>query len=137
MRHYWLPKAPSASHRSPVTELTYPAFPRRALGAFGAVLVALCGVAIAVNRSGPDVPGCAAAAARVMTARNYSVPAMTRLGPGRVAGCGGLTTGQYAQAVADAYVIDYGRRLPHAPVSGNVPPASFRALSAQTASRKR
>lgn len=120
-----------------MTELTYPAFPRRPLAALGAALVALSAVAVVVNRNGPDVPRCTAAAARVMTTRNYSIAAMARLGPGRVPDCHGLTSGQYAQAVAGAYGIDYGRTLPHAPISGNVPPASFRALSALTESRER
>jgi hypothetical protein len=117
-----------------VSDLTYPRFPRRALAALGAVLTALCAVAIVVNKSGPDVRGCAAAAERVMAARNFSVDAMTRIGPGRVAACRGLSAGEYRQAVADAYGIEYERRLPDTPVSRDIPPPSFRALSARSAS---
>jgi hypothetical protein len=120
-----------------VTELTYPAFPKRALVAAGAALVVLCAVAVVVNRSGPDVRACTGAAARMMSARNYSVAAMTRLGPGRVPACRGLSAGQYARAVGDAYAADYARTLPRAPASAEGPSPSFRALSAQTASRKR
>jgi hypothetical protein len=120
-----------------VTDLTYPSFPRRALVAIGAALVALCAVAIVVNRSGPDARTCAAAAEHVMAARNYSIDAMTRIGPGPVPDCHGLTAGQYGQAVADAYLIEYGRRLPSTSISGDAPPASFRALSAQAAFQHR
>ncbi len=67
-----------------MTDLTYPSFPRRTLVAIGVALVALSAVAIVVNRSGPDARGCAAAAAHVMAARNYSIDAMTRIGPDRV-----------------------------------------------------
>jgi hypothetical protein len=116
-----------------VTELTYPSFPRRALAAFGAVLAALSAVAIVVNKSGPDVRGCAAAAERVMAARNYSVGAMRRIGPGRVPACRGLSAGEYGQAVAYAYVIEY-RGLPDTSISRDMPPPWFRALSAQSAS---
>jgi hypothetical protein len=116
-----------------VTE-AFPSFPWRAFIALGAVLAALCGVAIVVNESGPDVHGCAATAARVMAAHDYSADVMARLGPGRVPGCRGLSADEYGQAVADAYVIEYGRRLPDVPVSRGVPPPSFRALSARSAS---
>lgn len=117
-----------------MTELTYPSIPRRVIAALGAALAALCAAAIVVNLSGPDVRGCAAAAGRVMAARNYSIDAMRRIGPGRLPACRGLTAGEYRQAVADAYVIEYGRRLPSVPLSRDMPPPSFRALSAQTAS---
>jgi hypothetical protein len=120
--------------RASVTELTYPNFPRRALAVLGAVLAALSAVAIVVNKSGPDVRGCAAAAERVMAARNYSVAAMARIEPGRVPACRGLSAAEYRQAVADAYGIEYGRRLPDVPVSRDFPPPSFRALSARSAS---
>lgn len=113
---------------------TFPEFPWRGFAALGVVLATLCGVAIVVNESGPDVHGCAAAAARVMAAHDYSADAMARLGPGRVPGCRGLSAGQYGQAVADAYVIEFGWRLPDVPVSRGVPPPSFRALSARSAS---
>jgi len=112
----------------------FPSFPWRAFAALGAVLAALCCAAIVVNESGPDVHGCAGAAARVMAAHDYSADAMARLGPGRVAGCRGLSAGEYGRAVADAYVIVYGRRLPDVPVSRGIPPPSFRALSARSAS---
>ncbi|MGN6794710.1 MAG: hypothetical protein ACTHJW_20180, partial [Streptosporangiaceae bacterium] len=82
-----------------MTELTYPAFPRKALLVLGAALLALCAFAVVVNQSGPDARGCAVAAARVMTARNSSVAAMKRIGPERVPDCRGLTTSQFGQAV--------------------------------------
>ncbi len=116
-----------------MTELTYPAFPRKALVAIGAALVALCAVALVINGSGPDERGCAIAAERVMAARNYSVFTMSRMGPDRLPACRGLTAGQYGQAVADGYRLEYGGRLPSASIARNVPPPSFRALSAQTA----
>jgi sugar phosphate isomerase/epimerase len=120
-----------------VTELTYPAFPRKALAALGAALVALCAIAMVVNRSGPDERGCAVAAAHVMTARNYSIAAMKRIGADRVPHCRGLTAGQFGQAVASAYAIEFGRRLPDASNSRDMPPASFRARSARAASLAR
>jgi hypothetical protein len=120
-----------------VTELTYPAFPRKALVALGAALVALCAVAMVVNRSGPDERGCAVAAAHVMTARNYSIAAMKRIGADRVANCRGLTGGQFGRAVASAYAIEFSRRLPDASNSRDMPPASFRARSARAASLAR
>jgi hypothetical protein len=120
-----------------VTDLTYPSFPRKALVAVGAALFALCAVAIVVNRSGPDMRKCAAAVEHVMAARNYSIDAMTRIGPSRVPACHGLTDGQYGQAVADAYLIEYGRRLPSTSISRDIPPASFRARSALAASQRR
>ena len=120
-----------------MTDLTYPSFPRKALVAVAAALFALCAVAIVVNRSGPDVRMCAAAAEHVMAARNYSIDEMTRIGPSRLPACHGLTAGQYGDAVADAYLIEYGRRLPSTSISRDIPPASFRARSALAASQRR
>ena len=103
--------------------------------ALGAALAALCAFAIVVNQSGPDVRGCAVAAARVMTARNYSIAALKRLGAERVPNCRGLTAAQFGRAVESAYQIEFGLRLPDVSNSRDVPPASFRAKSAQTASQ--
>jgi hypothetical protein len=116
-----------------VTELNYPAFPRKAILAIGAALVPLCAVGVVVNQSGPDARGCAVAIARVMTARNYSIAAMKRQGPGQVPRCGGLTAAQFSSAVERAYQIEFGGQLPDAANSRDVPPASFRAKSAQAA----
>jgi hypothetical protein len=116
-----------------VTELTYPAFPRKALLALGAALVALCGVAVAVNQSGPDARGCAVAAARLMTARNYSITAMNRIGAERVPACRRLTAAEFATAVGRAYQIEFGRRLPSTSNSRDSELASFRSKSAQSA----
>jgi len=115
-----------------VTELTYPAFPRKALLALGAAVLALSAVAVVVNRSGPDANGCAVAVARVMTARNYSIAAMKRIGAERVPDCRGLTQGEFGDAVGRAYQIEFGKRL--LGVSNSRDFASFRAKSAQAAS---
>ena len=119
-----------------MTDLTYPVFPRRALVAIGAALFALCVVAIVINRSGPDMRKCAAAAEHVMAARNYSIDAMTRIGSNRVPACHGLTAGQYGEAVANAYLIEYGAAADTS-ISRDIPPASFRARSALAASQRR
>jgi hypothetical protein len=116
-----------------VTELSYPAFPRKALLALGAAVITLCGVAVAVNQSGPDVRGCVVAAARVMTARTYSIAAMNRVGSERIPACRGLTADQFATAVERAYRIEFGQRLPDTSNSGNIPLVAFRAKSAQAA----
>jgi len=120
-----------------VTELSYPAFPRKALVALGAALAALCGAAVVVNQSGPDPRACAVGAAHVMTARNYSIAEMKRQGTEHVPHCRGLTAAQFGSAVEHAYQIEFARRLPHASSSRNMPPASFRAKSAQAAASRR
>lgn len=120
-----------------MTELSYPAFPRRAFLAAGTVLVALIAVAIAVNQSGPSVGACAAAAERVMVAQSYSVDMMQMAGPASVPACRGLTGDQYTAALLDAYWIEYGRLLPRAPVRYAMPPPSYKARSAGAESRSR
>ena len=120
-----------------MTELTYPAFPRKALVAFGAAIAALGAVAVVVNQSGPDARACAVGAARVMTARNYSIAAMKRQGAEHVPHCQGLTAAEFGSAVQHAYQIEFGRRLPDVSSSRNMPPASFRAKSAQAAALRR
>ena len=120
-----------------MTELTYPAFPRKALVALGAALATLGAVAVVINQSGPDARACSVAAAHVMTARNYSVAAMKRQGSEHVPHCRGLSAAQFGSAVERAYRIEFARRLPDASISRDIPPASFRAKSAQAAALKR
>jgi hypothetical protein len=116
-----------------VTELNYPAFPRKALVTLGAAVAALGAVAVVVNHSGPDARACGVAAAHVMTARNYSVAAMKRQGAEHVPHCRGLTAAEFGSAVEHAYQIEFGRRLPGGSISRDMPLASFRAKSAQAA----
>lgn len=118
-----------------LTDLTYPAFPKRAFLAAGAVLLALMAVAVMVNKSTPTVHGCAVAAERVMAARNYSARQMGLLGPGSVRACRGLTVGQFDQALLDTYQIEYGRHLPKASITYAEPPPAFKTISAQAKSR--
>ena len=113
-----------------MTELRYPAFPRRAFLAAGTALLALMAAAIIVNRSAPTVGGCARAAERVMASRNLSVTAMRRAGQGSVSACRGLSGAQYGQALLDTYRIEFGRRLPRVPVRYAIPPPSYKARSA-------
>jgi hypothetical protein len=120
-----------------VTELTYPTFPRKALFALGAALATLGVVAVVINHSGPDARACSVAAAHVMTARNYSIAAMKKQGPEHLPVCRGLTAAQFGSAVDHAYQIEFGRRLPDASISRDMPPASFRAKSAQAAALRR
>ena len=120
-----------------MSELSYPSFPRGALLVAGAVLLALCAGAIVVNAragagAGPSLRGCAVAAERVMVARNYSVDLMELTGPGAVPACHGLTARQFARALSRTYQIEYGGRMPATPVSDNVPPPAFKALSARS-----
>jgi len=122
---------------TPGTELTYPSFPKRTLVTIAIAVIAFAGVAIALNRSGPDMHGCAAAAARVMAARNYSLAGLQAQGPGRIDACHGLSASQFGQAIADAYQIEYGDRLPNVSITTDLPPPSYRASSAQQAARAR
>ena len=124
----------------PVTDMTcpaYPSFPRRALLTIGAALAALATAAIVVNQSGPSVRDCAVAAERVMATRNYSAAMMETMGLGAVRACDRLTAAQFRQAIGDAYQIEFGSRLAHVSIIGDVPPPTFRALSAQSELRSR
>jgi len=118
-----------------MTDLRYPAFPKRAFLAAGTTLLALMAVAVIVNRGGPSVGACAHAAERVMVARDYSVETMELPGARSVQACRGLSHAQYVQALLDTYQIEYGRLLPRAPISHAVPPPSYKARSAGTESR--
>ncbi len=118
-----------------MTDLRYPAFPRRAFLAVGTALIALMAVAIIVNRSGPSVGACAHAAERVMVAREYSVETMELTGQGSVPACRGLSAAQYVQALLDTYQIEYGRLLPGSSVNYAIPPPSYKARSAGSESR--
>jgi hypothetical protein len=51
--------------------------------------------------------------------------------------CRGLTAAEFGSAVQHAYQIEFGRRLPDVSSSRNMPPASFRAKSAQAAALRR
>jgi len=120
-----------------MTELRYPAFPKRAFLAAGTALLALMAVAIVENRSGPSVRACAYAAERVMVARNYSVTMMELAGRESVPACRGLSDATYVQALLDTYRIEYGRLLPRASINYAVPPPSYKARSAAGESRSR
>jgi hypothetical protein len=120
-----------------MTELRYPAFPKRALLAVGTALLALMAVAFIVNRSGPSVPACARAAERVMVARQYSLSMMELAGRGSVPACRRLSDAQYVQALLDTYQIEYGRLLAKVPNNYAVPPPSYKARSALSESRSR
>jgi hypothetical protein len=113
-----------------MSELSYPAFPRRAFLAAGTVLLALIATAIVINKSGPSVRACAVAAARVMERRHDTVAMMELAGPRSVPACRDLTAARYAQALADTYRIEYGRLLPRAPLSYDMPPPAYKARSA-------
>jgi len=120
-----------------MTELTYPSFPRRVFAVGGAVVLAAIVAAIVGNESGPTVPGCASAARLVMARHDYSPDLMRLDGPGSVPACRGLTAGQFTDAVVIAYQAEYGRFLPRVPITHNLPPASYKALSAQDEARSR
>ena len=120
-----------------MTELSYPAFPRRLFLAAGAVVLALMAAAVVVNKSGPSVRACAHAAERVMAKRNYSVVMMELAGPRSVPACRGLSADQYSQALRDTYRIEYGGLLARSPASYAVPPPSYKAASAISEFRSR
>jgi hypothetical protein len=115
-----------------MTDLSYPAFPRRLFLAAGLVVLGLMAAAVVVNGSGPSVRACAHAAARVMASRNYSVAMMELAGAGSVPTCRGLSADQYGQALLDTYRIQYGRLLARSPVSYDVPPPAYKAASANS-----
>lgn len=116
-----------------MSELSYPSFPLRAFVVMGALLAVFLAAAIVVNFSGgPRLRDCAVAAERVMVARGDSVDMMELAGPGAVRACHGLTTRQYAQALQRTYRIEYGGRLPKQPLSHDVPPSAYKALSAHS-----
>jgi hypothetical protein len=127
------PAEPSAA------ELSYPRFPSRLFVLAGALVAVLIATAFALqdNRSRPHVHACAVAAERVMVTRNYSAEVMGLIGPDPIAACHGLSSGQYAQALADTYRIEYGRFLSRVPLSHEVPPPAFKSLSAQSAAKSR
>ena len=126
-----------ADANAATTELSYPAFPKRALVAGGIALLVLMAVAFVVNRSGPSVARCARAAEHVMVARQYSVATMELAGQGSVPACRGLSDGQYVQALLDTYQIEYGKVLAKVPANYAVPPPAYRARSALSESRSR
>lgn len=122
-----------------MSELSYPSFPRRAFLAAGAALLAFVAAVVLVNASadagagtGPGLRACAVAAERVMVAENYSVAIMELTGPDSVRACHGLTERQFARALSRTYEIEYGGRLPKQPVSFNMPPPTFKALSSRS-----
>jgi hypothetical protein len=120
-----------------LTELSYPAFPRRMFVAAGVVVLALMAAAVVVNRSGPNVRACARAAEHVMADQNYSVAMMELIGKGSVPACRGLSADQYSRALLDTYRIEYGGLLAKSPVNYAVPPPSVKAASANSESRSR
>ena len=120
-----------------MTELTYPSFPKRAFAVAGAVVLVLIAAAIVANETGPSVQGCARAARHVMVRRDYSPDDMQLNGPGSVPACRGLTAGQFQAAVVIAYQAEYGRFRPRMSLTHNLPPPSYKALSAQDEARSR
>ncbi len=101
-----------------MTELTYPSFPKRAFAVAGAVVLVR-------------------AARHVMVRRDYSPDDMQLNGPGSVPACRGLTAGQFQAAVVIAYQAEYGRFRPRMSLTHNLPPPSYKALSAQDEARSR
>jgi hypothetical protein len=118
-----------------MTDLRYPAFPKRAFLAAGTALLALMAVALIVNRGGSSVGACAQTAERIMVARDYSVEMMELTGQRSVPACRGLSDAQYVQALLDTYKIEYGGLLPESSINYAVPPPSYKARSAGTESR--
>lgn len=107
-------------------ELTYPEFPRRVFLLGGLVVLALIAAAVVVNLRGPSVAHCTAAARR-------QVAATGRISPARLRACDGLSTAQVTAALSTAYRAEYGRYLRGTPMTGDLPPASYRAASARAA----
>jgi len=115
-----------------MTDLSYPGFPVRPLLGVGLALLGLGAAAIAVNRSGPDAAACAAAATRVMAARDATVAAMDRAGAASIPACRGLTPSEFASAVDRANLIEYGTGLPTTPLPAQLPPPAYRARRARS-----
>ena len=113
-----------------VADGIYPAFPRRAFLLGGIVVLALIAAAVVVNLRGPSVARCTAAARREVAAHG-------RVGPEQPRACDGLSTAQVAAALTTAYRAEYGRYLRGVPMTGDLPPASYRAASARAAATAR
>jgi hypothetical protein len=124
-------------------ELSYPSFPWRAFVAIGAVVLLLAVAVIAGERAGngtasassATVGQCATAAARVMSANDYSVDMLALMGPGSVRRCHGLAPAKFGRALLGTYRIEYGRNLPRSSSRAGTPSPEFRARSALAALR--
>jgi hypothetical protein len=121
---------------SEVAEIIRPRLSRRALVALATAATTLLVAALAWNHASgvpapPDLHGCAVAAGRVMAAQNYTVTVMEFIGPHQIRACRQLTRAQYAQALSQTYVIEYGRIMSHQPLPREMPPPSYKALSSR------
>jgi hypothetical protein len=121
---------------SEVIEMSNPRLSRRAAVALGTAAAALLTAAIVWNQASgdpppPDLHGCAVAAERVMTAQYYTITVMQIIGPRPIRACRGLTHAQYAEALSQTYVIEYGPLMSHQPLPRQMPPPSYKALSSR------
>ncbi|MGI9007274.1 MAG: hypothetical protein ACR2FU_13955 [Streptosporangiaceae bacterium] len=109
-----------------MADLIYPAFPRRAFVLGGLVVIAVIAAAVVVNLSGPSLARCTAAVRQEVARRGQA-------GPGALRACDGLSAAQVTAARTTAYRAEYGRFLRGIPITSDVPPAAYRARSAQAA----
>ncbi len=109
-----------------MTDLVYPAFPRRPFLLGGLVVLALIAIAVVVNLRGPSVARCTAAA-------RHEVASHGRVIPGQLRACDGLSSTEITAALTTAYRAEYSRYLRGAPITRDLPPAEYRARSAQAA----
>ncbi|HEX9066708.1 MAG TPA: hypothetical protein VF843_16480 [Streptosporangiaceae bacterium] len=112
-----------------MADLIYPEFPRRVFLACGVVVLALAVAAVVINRHGPSVDRCTAAARRAVASHG-------QVSPGQLRACDGLSTAQLAIALTTAYRAEYARYLRGAPITGDLPSASYRSASARAAARR-
>jgi hypothetical protein len=109
-----------------VTDLIYPAFPRRPFVVGGLVVAALIAVAVVVNLRGPNVARCTAVA-------KHEVASQGRVSASWFKACDGLSTRQITTALETAYQAEFGRYLRGTPLMADLPPSSYRAASARAA----
>lgn len=112
-----------------MTDLIYPAFPRRQFIAGGLVVAALIAVAVVVNLHGPNAGRCAATA-------KHEIASQGRVSARWLRTCGGLSTRQITKALEIAYRAEYGRYLRGTPMIADLPPSSYRSASARAALRQ-
>jgi hypothetical protein len=115
--------------RDCVTDLIYPAFPRRLFVVGGIVVLALIAAAVVVNLHGPNAGRCAATA-------KHEIASQGRVSTRWLRTCGGLSTRQITKALEIAYRAEYGRYLHGTPMVADLPPSSYRAASARAALRQ-
>jgi hypothetical protein len=112
-----------------VTDLIYPAFPRRPFVVGGLVVLALIAAAVMVNLHGPNAGRCAASA-------KHEIASQGRVSAHWLRTCGGLSTRQITKALEIAYRAEYGRYLRGTPMIADLPPSSYRSASARAALRQ-